>query len=289
MLGEVAPPDRFRLRPGGIPHRPADAQRLPGGPGPGNPQGPSCDPASRRLRRPPGPDPLQGRRPLRLRSPHQPRQAHRPPSGGSPPTRGRRRVRSIAWRDRERPEVGNLRATTRSACAALSRSDSALGAVRAFRPPAASSLCVRSFSLDQAQSLRAQAPASRGSSCMPMQLKAMAGCRQRWLCQQFRWSAVSHRVPNRWLLAPDLAPRSSLAILVGPRRPAQRPRPPLPLRGEPRSPASGACSPLHLDGDFRGKPCTPKVARLKQVWRLLTSQSINLRYRRTPVFRCRSR
>src|SRR5260221_6082767 len=39
---------------------------------------------------------------------------------------------------------------------------------------------------------------------------------------------------------------------------------------------------LHLDGDFRGKPCPPKVARLEQAWRLLTSQPINLRSRRTP-------
>jgi len=150
------------------------------------------------------------------------------------------------------PDPDNLRTAASTAGLAVSHSYSALGAVRAFRPPAASSLCVRSLSLDQAQSLQAQAPASRGSSCTPMQLQAMAGCRQRWLYQQFRWSAVAHRVPNRWLLAPDLAPRSSLAILVGPRRPTQRPRPPLPLRGEPRSPASSACSPLHLDGDFRG-------------------------------------
>jgi len=69
---------------------------------------------------------------------------------------------------------------------------SALGAVRAFRLPAASSLCV----LTQPRPSTEPAGASSGESRVvlhAMQLKAMAGCRQRWLYQQFRWSAVAHR------------------------------------------------------------------------------------------------
>src|SRR5258707_9013613 len=184
--------------------------------------------------------------------------------------------------------MNDLRATCYPPWSVVSRADSALGAVGAFRPPAASSLCV----LTQPRPSTEPAGASSGESRVvlhAMQLKAWPGVARGGSTSSFVGRLSPTVVPNRWLRAPDLAPRSSLAILVGPRRPAQRPRPPLPLRGEPRSPASSACSPLHLDGDFRGKPCPPEVARLKQAWRLLTSQSINLRYRRTPVFRCRSR
>ena len=154
---------------------------------------------------------------------------------GSPARGCEAASRIRAARNLARPELDDLRPPAKASRAESSRSESALGAVRAFRPPAASSLCV----LTQPRPSTEPAGESSGESRVvlhAMQLKAMAGCRQRWLYQQFRWSAVAHRRTKSLAACSRSCSRSSLGILVGPRRPTQRPRPPLPLRGERWSP-----------------------------------------------------
>jgi hypothetical protein len=148
-----------------------------------------------------------------------------------------------------------------------------------------------SLSLDQAQSLRAQARASRGSSCMPCNSRPWPGVARGGSTSSFVGRLSPTVVPNRWPRAPDLAPRSSLAILVGPRRPAQRPRPPLPLRGEPRSPASSARC-LLTTGCRWGLPWEALPAKSSQARAGLAApdQPVDQpSVPSNPVFRCRSR
>ena len=63
-----------------------------------------------------------------------------------------------------------------------------------------------SLSLDQAQSLRAKARASRGSSCMPCNSRPWPGVARGGSTSSFVGRLSPTVVPNRWLRAPDLAP-----------------------------------------------------------------------------------